>query len=116
MLYELRGYDVVPERWEEFLAWGDAWAIPVIFDQFNFRLVGRWQTIPKLGENTPSTNYQYLLAWESEEEMRARWAEALGSAAWKAAWAASLDPATGKSFYLRVQSTLLQPLPLSPLR
>jgi hypothetical protein len=117
MFYELRGYDVDPDQWDAFIAWGDEHIAPVLFDQFGFRLVGRWEVVPKAGETPPATNYHWILAWESEAEMHGRWAAVFASDSWKAAWGRQVDPATGKSRYItKFSSTLLRPLPLSPLQ
>jgi hypothetical protein len=115
MLYELRRYEIRPDAWDEFLRWGEEWGIPVLIDQFGFRLIGRWEVLPAAGEHSPT--FCWMIAWESEEEMRERWAAAVESAAWKAAWAEAADPATGGSkFHLRTRSDLMRPLAGSPLR
>lgn len=117
MLYELRRYDINPVRWDEFLLWAEDRAWPILQDQFGFRLVGRWQIIPKTGETAPSTNYCYILAWESEEEMRERRGAASVSPAWESAMAETLDPGTGESkYFLQIQSALMQPMLHSPLQ
>jgi hypothetical protein len=60
MLYELRQYDIDPERWDEHLAWAERWAFPVLFDRFGPRLVGFWQGIgqggSQPGDAPPRTN------------------------------------------------------------
>jgi NIPSNAP protein len=117
MVYELRGYDIDPDRWDEYLAWAENRAFPVLFETFQFRLVGIWQAVAKEGEASPATNLQYILAWESEAEMRERWAAVFASDAWQAAWAEAVDPATGERKYHRqVRSVLMRALPRSPLR
>ncbi|MGN6362257.1 MAG: NIPSNAP family protein [Thermomicrobiales bacterium] len=115
MFYELRRYEIRPETWGEFLDWGVTKAAPALVDQLGFRLVGRWEVLPKEGEHSPT--FCWMLAWESEQEMNERWAEAVGSDAWKDAWASAVDPATGASkFHLSSQSNLMRPLALSPLQ
>lgn len=117
MLYELCSYDVHPDRWDDFVAWTDTRAIPVLSGQFGYRLVGRWQTVPQAGEAVPATNYHYLLAWDDEDDWRARRALAAASEAWHDAWAETIDPDTGESkYFLRINHTLLRPFPDSPLQ
>jgi hypothetical protein len=117
MLYELRAYDIHPERWDQYLAWVEKKAAPILFDQFKFRLVGVWRAIAKAGEVEPTTNLYEIFAWESEEQMRDRWAAFFTSAEWNAAWAEITDPTTDKSrYHLRTSSTLLHALPFSPLQ
>jgi hypothetical protein len=117
MLYELRTYDIHPERWDEYLAWVEKKAAPILFDQFKFRLIGFWRAIAKAVEVQPTTNLYEIFAWESEEEMRDRWTAFFASAEWNAAWAEITDPISGKSrYHLRTFSTLLRALPISPLQ
>jgi hypothetical protein len=117
MFYEVRQYDIRPDQWGPYLAWVEKKASPVLFEQFKFRLIGFWRGIAKAGEPEPTTNLIWLLAWESEEEMRERWAAMRASAEWQAAWAEIIDPSTDKSrYHLQTRSTLLRPLPISPLQ
>lgn len=117
MLYELRHYDIYPDQWEPYLAWLGERANPVLFDQFQLRLIGFWRGVPKQGEGEPSPNLYWLLAWESEAEMRERWAAIFASPEWQAAWAEVINPATGRSKYHRqTSSTLMQALPFSPIQ
>ena len=117
MLYELRSYDIDPDRWDEYLAWVTARGLPCLCDAFRFRLVGFWQAMAKEGQAPPTTNLHYILAWESEAEMRERYAALVASAAWKALSAEMRDPATGERKWVRqTRSVLLRALPPSPLQ
>jgi hypothetical protein len=117
MLYELRSYDIDPAWWDEWHAWATNRALPVLLDTFGFRLIGWWQALAKPGEPEPTTNLHWILAWESEAEMRERWAALLASDAWQAVWAEAIDPATGqRRWHRQTRSTLLCALPASPLQ
>jgi hypothetical protein len=71
---------------------------------------------PVADEGTLPINFRFMLAWESEEEMRERRAAAWASEAWQAAWAAAVDPATGElKYHLQGHSVLMRPLAHSPL-
>jgi len=117
VLYELRSYDIRPERWDDYLNWAYTTAWPILFEAHGFPLVGWWQVVPNADEPPSSTNLQWILAWESEEQRNERWAALLDDDAWKAAVAATRDPASGDSLYhLRTRYRFLRPLPRSPLQ
>lgn len=117
MIYELRHYGTYPEQWEPYLAWLEQRANPVLFDQFQLRLIGFWRGVAKRGEDEPHPNLYWLLVWESEDEMRTRWDSIFASPEWSAALDAVIDPATGTSRYHRqTSSTLLHALPISPIQ
>jgi hypothetical protein len=121
MLYELRSYDIAPERWDEYVDWATKSAFPVLFDRFGFRLVGFWEALPAGdlgGDDTASaSSVHWVLAWDSEEERHARWATLWASEDWKAAIASATDPATGeRKFHRHRRVTLLRSWPISPLR
>ena len=46
MIYELRQYDINPDRWDAFRQWGLADAAPVLFEQFDLPLVGCFEPVP----------------------------------------------------------------------
>lgn len=118
MLYELRSYDIDPERIDGYLEWANTRALPILMGQFGFRVQGFWHAVETADGPPPATNVQWIIAWESEEEMRTRWAEARASDAWKGAMAETMDPAqpNGRKYHRVVRSTLLAPIPASPLQ
>lgn len=59
MIYELRSYDINPNRWEEYGKWAQELAFPLFFEHFKLPLVGFWETLPV--EDTPTTRSTQLL-------------------------------------------------------
>lgn len=117
MYYELRSYDIDPAGLEAYLQWANEKAIPLLRGAFGFRVIGFWYVVAKQGETVPPTNVHWMIAWESEAEMTARWATVRASAAWQEIFKNMLDPATGeRKYHRKIQSVLLAPIPSSPLR
>lgn len=117
MIYELRHYDIYPDQWDAYLVWLEERASPVLFDEFQFRLVGIWRGVARQNGAEPSPNLYWLVAWESEEERDDRWAALFASPSWNAVWDEVIDPATSNSKYHRqTSSTLLRSLPMSPIQ
>lgn len=118
MLYELRSYDIDPDRIDGYIEWANTRALPILIGQFGFRVQGFWHAIATEDGPAPATNVQWIIAWESEAEMKARWAEARGSDAWKAAMAETADPdqPNGRKYHRTVRSTFLAPIAASPLQ
>lgn len=118
MLYELRSYDIDPERIDGYLAWANSTAMPILMGQFGFRVKGFWHAIETSEGPAPETNVHWLIAWESEDEMKERWAIARASEEWKAAMAETMDPdqPNGRKYHRIVRSKLLAPIPASPLQ
>jgi hypothetical protein len=114
MFYELRQYDIYPEVWDEYLVWAETKAFPVLLDELQFPLVGFWQNVAKADGPEPTSNILWILAWESEEEMRAKWAAWRSAPRYKEIWEGVGDPVTGQTKYHRqIRSTLLRSLPIT---
>jgi len=111
MLYELRCYDIDPVLLGEYLAWANDHALPLVVEQFDFRLVGFWQVVaPANATEASATNIHWVIAWQDEQEMLSRWEQVLASSSWAAIW-------DGRPrFHLKVERKLLQPIPRSPLQ
>ena len=107
MLYELRSYDIDPERLDGYLEWANTRAMPILMGQFGFRVTGFWHAIETSEGPAPETNVHWIIAWESEAEMKERWA-----------MAETMDPEqpNGRKYHRVVRSKLLAPIPASPLQ
>lgn len=118
MYYELRSYDINPERIDGYLEWANSRAMPILTKQFGFRLIGFWHTVATADAPVSETNVHWMIAWESEEEMRERWTIARASDAWKEAMSETMDPEqpNGRKYHRVVRSNLLAPIPVSPLQ
>jgi hypothetical protein len=111
MLYELRCYDIDPDLMDEYLVWANDRAVPLLAGEFGFQVVGFWQVVaPADGTATSPTNIHWIIAWQNEPEMLARWGEALASPQWAAIREGQ------PRFHLKVERKLLQPIPRSPLQ
>jgi hypothetical protein len=117
MFYELRSYDIVPEKIDDYLKWANAKAVPLLTGTFGFRVIGFWHAVQKAGEELPATNVHWMIAWDSEQQMVERWAAARASTEWQTIFKEITDPNTGERIYHKViRSTLLKPIPASPLQ
>lgn len=111
MLYELRCYDIDPDLLDEYLAWANDRALPLLVEQFNFRLVGFWHVVaPAAGDPTSATNIHWVIAWQDDKEMLSRWEQVGTSSSWAAIFEGQ------PRFHLKVERKLLQPIPRSPLQ
>ncbi|MBI2942123.1 MAG: NIPSNAP family protein [Chloroflexi bacterium] len=110
MIYELRSYEVDPALLEQYLAWANDRALPVLQGTFAFRMVGFWHAITPANGQVPPSNVHWMISWQSEEEMLSRWQEATSSDEWKAI-------AQGQPRYvLKWQRHLLKAIPRSPFQ
>ena len=109
MIYELRSYDIVPERMEEYLGWISRHAMPVM-RRFGFRVVGFWWVAKDGDDSSPRTNIRWMVAWESEEEMERQWAAMKDSQDWKAAWGLVLDANHRSRFHRGTRRAILHAL------
>ena len=117
MYYELRSYDIVPDKIDQYLEWANQKAVPLLTSTFGFKVIGFWHAVQKTGEELPATNVHWMIAWESEQEMNERWAAARASAEWQTIFKEVTDPTTGERIYHKViRSTLLKPIAASPLQ
>jgi hypothetical protein len=108
VLYELRSYDIDPTLLDEYVAWANDRALPILQGQFGFRMIGFWHAVaPKEGQ-APATNVHWLIAWHDEDEMLSRWQEATATSEWKAIGQGQ------PKFHLKGQRTLLRAIPRSP--
>ena len=87
------------------------------------RIVGFWKAIDTGEAEFPpsgpasATNIHWMLAWESEAEMRAIWGEVRGSEEYQEILKERIDPETGGQKWHRVvRSALLAPTAASPLQ
>ena len=91
--------------------------VPPLSGTFGFKVVGFWHAVAKSGEEAPATNVHWMIAWESEQQMNERWAAARASTAWQTIFRDVSDPLTGERTHHKViRSTLLKPIPASPLQ
>lgn len=113
MIYELRSYDIDPRLLDDYLAWANDRALPILVGRFGFRLVGFWYAVaptqPDAGP-VPPTNVHWIIAWTGEDEMSAQWAAARSSKEWQA-----INEGRPK-YHLKVQATLLHAIPRSPFQ
>ncbi len=111
MIYELRQYAIEPTLLDEYLAWANDRALPFLTGTFGFRLVGFWR-VTGSGDETPPgpINVVWLIAWQSETEMRETWTRVRSSPAWQAI-REGLPP-----YWRERRSVVLQPIPYSPLQ
>ena len=116
MVYELRSYDIAPDKLDEYLAWANNKALPLLVGVYGFRLVGFWKVVPKTGEPAPTTNVHWIIAWESEAEMNEKWAAARASDAWKEIAKETVDANGNPVYHMRRQSNLLKAIPRSPFQ
>jgi hypothetical protein len=113
VIYELRSYDIDPPLLDAYLAWANDRALPILVGKFGFRMIGFWHAVaPTLPESgpAPSTNVHWIIGWQNEEEMLARWAEARASEEW------AVINQGRPNFHLKVQQTLLRAIPRSPFQ
>jgi hypothetical protein len=114
MFYELREYDIYPERWDEYLVWAETRAFPLLFDKLHFPLVGFWRTVAQEDDAGSTATVLCILAWQSEEELLEKWSAYFSSPQYKVIWAEATDPATGKpKFHRQTRSTFLHSLPIT---
>ena len=109
MIYELRSYDIVPERMEEYLAWIDRHGLPVM-RRFGFRTVGFWWVARDGSDPKPRTNIRWMVAWDTEEEMTRQWAAMKESDDWKNAWDLVLDEDGRSRFHRGTRRAILHAL------
>lgn len=120
MIYELRCYDINPNRWEGHLEWCEQWAVPLFFDQFKFPLVGFFEVMPcddpEHAEYTRKIGVRWILTWESMEERDRRWAELGASEALEAIAQKARDEDGNPLFHMGAEVTFMRSLPWSPIR
>lgn len=120
MIYELRSYDINPETWDRYVEWGQERAFPVLFEQFRFRLVGFFETLPVEDTEHDTFNHtvgvHWILAWESIEERHQRWAELGASEEWKAVAGEAVDEDGEPLFHMGAQVTIMKAWPGSPIQ
>ena len=109
MIYELRSYDIVTDRLQEYLAWISRHGLPVM-RRFGFRIVGFWWVARDGNDAKPRTNIRWMVAWESEEEMTRQWDAMKDSEDWKAAWALVLGDDGRSRFHRRTRRAILHAL------
>lgn len=120
MIYELRSYDINPNRWEEYGKWAQELAFPLFFEHFKLPLVGFWETLPV--EDTPYDSFNttvgvhWILAWESVEARHRRWAELDATEELQELVRKARDEDGNPLFHMRIQMTMLKPWPGSPLQ
>ena len=72
MLYELRSYDIDPERIDGYLEWANNRAMPILIGQFGFRVKGFWHAIETSEGPAPETNVHWIIAWDWTRRTKAR--------------------------------------------
>ena len=81
MINQLRVYRIDPEAREAFHARFRDHAARLMRDH-GFRILAMWEEDRRPAED--ALNFVYLLAWEDEAEMKARWAEFMALEEWAA--------------------------------
>jgi hypothetical protein len=109
VIYELRSYDIVPELVQEYLGWINEHALPVM-RRFGFRIVGFWWVAKDGTDTRPRTNIRWIVAWDSEEQMEARWAEMKASEEWQAVWRMVKDDSNRSRFHRGTRRAILHAL------
>jgi len=110
MIYELRSYNIDPALLDQYLAWANDGALPILVGKFGFRMIGFWHAIAPANGEIPETNVHWIIAWHTESEMLDRWKEATSTDEWKAIGQGQ------PRFHLKAQRTLLQAIPRSPFQ
>lgn len=120
MIYELRSYDINPERWEDYCEWAQKRAFPLFFEHFRLPLVGFFEAVPV--ENTEFDTFNHtvgvhwILAWENIEERHKRWAELDTTDELQALVQEARDEEGQPLFHMRTHITILKAWPGSPLQ
>ena len=107
MLYELRVYTAVVGRMADLVKRFDAYTVP-LFAKHGITQIGYWTTV--IGD---SSEFTYMLAWDSLADRETRWGAFQRDPDWAAAREATEHngPITA-----RVRNSILQPAAFSPLR
>jgi len=86
MLYELRSYWIDPALADDYIAWIETKALPVLQGEFGFRVLGFWRVVANAGtvEEEPP-NFVWLLSWQGREERDAAWAAVRAAESWRRA-------------------------------
>jgi len=115
MIYELRSYDIVHEKLQEYLAWISEHGLPVM-RRFGFRIVGFWWVGKDGNDPKPRTNIRWMVAWDSEEQMEQQWAAMKASEGWQTAWALVKDEDGRSRFHRGTRRAILHALvdPIAP--
>ena len=112
MLYELRSYFIEPTLIDEYLAWANDKALPILQGDHGFRVLGFWRVdeIDSRGEDEEPT-VVWLVAWQDREERERQWSAARASARWA-------EAREGRPNYHRRPAviTYLSGIPRSPLQ
>ena len=97
MIYEIRDYHYLPEKFEVYKAWGEE-AVPVlkeILDVVGFYVDSG--TEPEVSGSNPErpsigyANITWIIRWESKAERDAKFGDIMSSPKWKAVWAKHPD-------------------------
>ena len=62
MIYELRSYEIDPVLLDQYLAWANDQALPILVGRFAFRMVSFWHAVAPSGGETPATNVHWIIA------------------------------------------------------
>lgn len=93
---------------------------PVLFDKFDFPLVGFFETVP--AEDTAhdpvnrTVGVHWILVWESIEERHRRWAEFRADDEYKRAVQASRDEHGQPLYHMKEQITFMKAWSVSPMQ
>jgi hypothetical protein len=120
MIYELRSYDIHPDNWDGYVEWAEDIMMPLLFDKFDFPLVGFFEAVS--AENTEHDSFNrtvgvhWILAWSSIEERHQRWTEFRADDEYKVAVQAARDENGQPLYQMKEQVTLLKAWPVSPMQ
>ena len=96
MIYEVRDYHYLPEKFEAYKTWAEE-AVPVLKELLD--IVGFWvdsgseSELSGSGPNTPIgyANITWIIRWESREQRDAEFRKRMSSDQWQAVWAKHPD-------------------------
>ena len=97
MIYEIRDYHYLPEKFEAYKAWGEE-VVPVLKEILD--VVGFWVdggSESEVGGSNPNTpigyaNITWIIRWDSREQRDAEFGKRMSSDQWQAVWAKHPDP------------------------
>lgn len=120
MIYELRSYDINPENWDGYVAWAETLMMPLLFDRFDFPLVGFFEAVPAQDTAheafTRTVGVHWILMWESIEERHRRRAAFRADDEYKAVVRAARDEHDQPLYHIKEHVTFLKAWPISPLQ
>ena len=112
MVYEHRSYDIEPDMLDQYVAWANEKALPLLIGKFGFYVVGFWKktgTPPEIEEESPA-NIVWIIRWENEEKRNEAWKHVRASGEWKAI------RENAPPYWIKIDSKFLAPIAGSPMQ